>query len=77
MRATLALHGLNKSMIFWLFCTPFQSYPFMRAIARAHASTRATSLMRVKKAHASFIYGIYRLRHRNEEIETLNIKLNS
>ena len=39
----------------------------MRAIACAYATTRATSLMRVKKAHATFVYDAYCLGHPNEE----------
>ena len=35
------------------------------AIAHAHASTRATSLMRVKKPRATFVYDIYCLGHWN------------
>ena len=50
----------------------------MRVIARAHASTRTTSLMRVKKARATSVYDIYCLGHWKEENErkNKNIKFN-
>ena len=41
----------------------------MRAIARAHASSCATSLMHVKKAHTTFFHDAYCLGHWNEENE--------
>ena len=43
----------------------------MLAIARTHASTRATSLMRAKKAFAIFVYDTYCLGHWNEENENI------
>ena len=53
----------------------------MRAIARAHASTRATSLMRVKNSmrHTS-AYGTYCLGHWKKEAnqrKSKNIKFDS
>ena len=51
----------------------------MRAIARAHASTLATSLVHVKIARTTIVYDTYLLGHRNEENDRKikNIKLNS
>ena len=43
----------------------------MRAIARAHTSTRATSLIRVKNTRATFPYDTYCLGHWNEENENI------
>ena len=43
----------------------------MHAIARAHASTYATRLLRVKKARATFAYDTYCLGHWNEENERI------
>ena len=51
----------------------------MRAIARAHASTRANSLMRVKIAHTISVYDIHCLGHWNKENKrkNKNVKFNS
>ena len=51
----------------------------IRAIARAHASTRTTSLMRLKKSTATSIFDAYCLGHWNEKNETRSksIKLNN
>ena len=44
----------------------------MYAITRARASTRATSLMRVKVARTTSVYDTYCLEHWNGESETKN-----
>ena len=51
----------------------------IRAIARAHASTRANSLMRVKNSTRHSFYDIHCLRYWNKENErkNKNIKFNS
>ena len=49
----------------------------MRAIARAHASTRYTSLMRVNIARATSVYDTYYLEHWMKKMKEQNIKLNS
>ena len=41
----------------------------MRVIIRAHASTRTTSLMRVKNSTCHFRFDTYSLKHWNEENE--------
>ena len=43
----------------------------MCAIACAHASTHITNLMSVKKAHPTFVYGVYCVEHWNEENENI------
>ena len=54
-------------------------FHLLRAIACAHANTRATSLMREKIARAISVYGTYCLEHQNEENErkNKNIRFNS
>ena len=49
----------------------------MRAIARAHASTRCTSLMRVNIARATYVYDTYYLGHWMKKMKEQNIKLNN
>ena len=50
----------------------------MRAIARAHASTHATSLMRVKKKHALPLFMTVIVRDIGmKKLKRSNIKLNS
>ena len=44
----------------------------MHTIGRAHASTRATSLMRAEISRATSVYDTYCLGHWNEENERKN-----
>ena len=53
----------------WLWQADYILLDLMREIVRTHASTRATSLMRVKRAHATYVYDTYCLRHWNKENE--------
>ena len=48
----------------------------MRAISRAHASTRATSFMRVNVARIISVYDTYYLGHWMKKLKKQNIKLN-
>ena len=48
----------------------------MRAIARAYASTRATSLMRVNIACVTSVYDTYYLEHWIKKMKEQNIRLN-
>ena len=49
---------------------------FMRAIARAYASTRATGLMRVNIACVTSVYDTYYLEHWIKKMKEQNIRLN-
>ena len=56
---------------------PSSLFHLMLAVARAHASTRVTSLMRIKDSTPTSVYNTYSLGRKENERNTKSIKLNS